>query len=88
MPNYETLGQLSDRLREVNAQRSAYRSMTPQEQAAANITTPKIDPINAEYHALQDAISDELANRGEQGVQDFDKRYGAISEVRTRCKIR
>jgi hypothetical protein len=82
MPDYESLGQLSDRLREVNAQRSAYRGMTPQEQAAANITAPKINAINAEYHALQDAISDELANRGEQGVQDFDRRYGAISEVR------
>ncbi len=82
MPDYETLGQLSDRLREVNAQRTAFRGMTPQEQAAANITAPKIDAINAEYRALQDAISDELANRGEQGIQDFDKRYGAISEVR------
>ncbi len=82
MPDYETLGQLSDRLREVNAQRSAFRGMTPQEQAAANITAPKIDALNAEYRGLQDVISDELANRGEQGVQDFDKRYGAISEVR------
>jgi hypothetical protein len=82
MPDYESLGQLSDRLREVNAQRSAYRGMTPQEQAAANITAPKIDAINAEYDSLQQAISDELTNRGEQGVQDFDKRYSALSGVR------
>jgi|GEM_PF-2848940 len=82
MPDYETLGQLSDRLREVNAQRTAFRGMTPQEQAAAGITAPKMDAINAEYRALQNVISDELANRGEPGIQAFDKRYRAISEVR------
>jgi hypothetical protein len=82
MPDTETLGQLNDRLREVNAQRNAYRGMTPQERAAANITSPKMDALNGEYHGLQQVISDELANRGEPGVQDFDRRYGALSEVR------
>jgi hypothetical protein len=82
MPETETLSQLNDRLREVNAQRNAYRGMTPQEQAAANITAPRIDALNAEYRALQQVIGDELANRGEQGVTDFDRRYGALSEVR------
>jgi hypothetical protein len=31
---------------------------------------------------LQQVISDELANRGEAGIRDFDRRYGALSEVR------
>jgi hypothetical protein len=82
MPDTENLAQLNDRLREVNAQRNSYRGMTPQERAAANITSPQMDALNAEHQALQQVISSELANRGEAGVHDFDKRYGALSEVR------
>ena len=82
MPDTETLGQLNDRLRDVNARRNAYRGMTPQERAAANITSPQIDALNAEHQTLQQIISDELANRGEAGIRDFDRRYGALSEVR------
>jgi hypothetical protein len=82
MPDTENLSQINDRLREVNAQRNAYRGMTAQERAAANITSPKMDALNAEHQALQQTISDELANRGEAGIRDFDRRYGALSEVR------
>jgi hypothetical protein len=82
MPDTATLAQLNDRLRDVNARRNAYRGMTPQERAAANITSPQMDSLNAEHQALQQVISDELANRGEAGIRDFDRRYGALSEVR------
>jgi hypothetical protein len=82
MPDTENLSQLNDRLRDVNARRNAYRGMTPQERAAANITSPQMDSLNAEHQALQQVISDELANRGEAGIRDFDRRYGALSEVR------
>jgi len=82
MPDTESLSQINDRLRDVNARRNAYRGMTPQERAAANITSPQMDALNAEHQALQQVISDELANRGEAGIRDFDRRYGALSEVR------
>jgi len=82
IPDEETLGQLMDRRQKVNAFLRDYEKKSAQDQAAVGLTKPQVDALKAQDRTIDNIITSHLQERGEPGIQELSRRYGAISNIR------
>lgn len=83
-----TLGEM-DRLERLNsAELRNHNSMTPQDRAAVEATSPKIGALKPLDVELNQKIGQELSNRGEPGIKEYGQRYAAVSSVRDQLQSR
>lgn len=82
MPDYEPLRDLDLRRKTLRAELDTFESKSPSKQSVIVQTRPAIEATKAQYKAVLNKIEDTLHQRGEAGVREFGRRYGALHEVR------
>jgi hypothetical protein len=75
-------------LKKVNARLRKTEGMTPEGQALAKELSPVLEKLDQMKDRLHDAIGNTLESRGEPGIREFNRRYGALSEVRDAFRTR
>lgn len=83
-----SLGDVDALARTVNRELSPLRGMTPQELANAEGNSKRLGSLQALDESLSDSIASELANRGEGGISQYERRYAALSQIRDQLQRR
>lgn len=65
----------------VNKNLRSFERMTPAEQAAAGITNRRMGSLDALDSAFGKSINQALKRAGEPGIQGYERRYAALSEI-------
>lgn len=82
------LAQADQLARLVNKELIGFQSMTPAERAATTMTNRRLSSLKALDNQLTDVIGNELENRGEAGIQAYEKRMAALKNVRNTLESR
>ena len=82
------LGQVDELARAVNRELSPLRGMTAQELAVSEGNSRRFAGLQALDENLSDAIGAELQNQGEPGIDGYERRYAALSQVRDQLQSR
>jgi hypothetical protein len=88
IPENINLQQADNLLKKVNARLRKSEGMTPEDKALAMELSPVLENINDMKESLHENIGRTLEDRGEQGIKEFNRRYGALSEVRDAIRNR
>jgi hypothetical protein len=82
------LSQVDKLAKVVNKELLGFESMTPAERAAASTTNRRLAGLKALDSSLGEMIGQELENRGEAGIREYEGRYAALSNVRDQLQKR
>ena len=85
---YIPLGQLDELARATNRELSPLRGMTSQELAVSEGNSRRFAALKALDAEAGNAIGTELDNRGEPGIQNYERRYAGLSQVRDQLQSR
>lgn len=82
MPDEDTLGGLADRRVTVNAYLRGFEGKSAGEQSQVMRTKPLVDALKAQDKAIVKKMFGELKSRGEPGMDELERRYAALSNIR------
>jgi len=82
IPDQINLGDADKMLVKVNARLRRAEGMTPEARALALELSPDLQKFNEMKGELHRSIGDLLERVNEPGIKEFNRRYGALSEVR------
>jgi len=82
IPEQINLGDADKMLVKVNARLRRAEGMTPEARALALELSPDLQKFNEMKGELHKSIGDLLERVNEPGIKEFNRRYGALSEVR------
>ncbi len=78
-----------DRLaRVVNKELLDFEKLTPDQRAAARVTSRRIGGLKELDKALSKSLNDTLQSRGEVGLRQYERRFAALSQVRDQLQAR
>lgn len=82
IPEHLPLGEADSLLKKVNAFLRRSEALTPEGKALAQEISPTLDAFDTMKGRLHERINDTLQKAGEPGITEFNRRYGALSDVR------
>jgi len=82
MPDVETLGQLWERRKTINAYLQDLQAKTASGQVKAEQTKAIVDALKAQDRAIGQVMERELTSRGEQGFDALERRYMGLSKMK------
>jgi hypothetical protein len=88
IPDQINLGEADKMLVKVNARLRRAEGMTPEARALALELSPDLQKFNEMKGELHKSIGDLLERVNEPGIKEFNRRYGALSEVRDALRTR
>jgi diguanylate cyclase (GGDEF)-like protein len=83
-----TLAEADKLARVVNQELHQFESLPPESRSSVLATNPKIGGLADLDQALGTKINEELARRGEPGIKEYERRYAALSQIRSQLQAR
>ncbi len=82
------LGELNDLAMTVNKELLSFEKMTAEQRATARVTSRRIGGLKELDRYLKNRLNEELMNRGEVGIDRYERRFAAISQLRDQLQSR